>query len=86
MPFTWILWRASSTHIPRVSIFTAPFEAAYGVMVSRPSSLCMEQMLMTFPAWRSTMRRVTACDTRNTAVWFTAITSFQSCSGNSVNG
>ena len=35
MPFAWMPWRAQSAHIARVSIFSAPFDAVYGPIVSR---------------------------------------------------
>ena len=75
MPFAWMPWRAQSAHIARVSIFSAPFDAVYGPIVSRATSLVTEQMLTILPRPRSIICGATARATRNALVRFTSMIS-----------
>ena len=80
MPFAWIPNRAQSAHIARVSWRSPPFDAVYGPIVSRPSSLVAEQVLTIFPRLRSIICGTTARETRNALVRFVSRTRCQSSS------
>ena len=65
-----------------MSIFNAPFVAAYGAIPGRATSLCNETMLTILPVPRGTIRRATARPTRKALVTFVSMSRYQSWSVN----
>lgn len=75
MSFNWMVFHANSIRAPFVGIFAAPappsFVTAYGIMLPRTRSVCMEPILTRLPRWCFFHVSPTTCETRKTDFSFT---------------